>query len=368
MSRHPLRLALLGLFLPACGGPDQPAAAPPRSGAEVYAAVCAMCHGLSGDGQGTVKLDRAARDFRAGGFSFGNTREALFRTVSSGIGGTPMPGFGEVLSEEERRRVVEHLVGFLPEPPVEAGEAAVLTVGDRPQVVRGHLPALAEGLPEHPRGLLVGGTDGLSWEYRADDVRLLAVRQGAFVRRTDWDGRGGTPLAPLGKPTYLLDGGAPAATFATDAGVPLAARLRGTSIEDGRAWVGYSLHDAAGAQLAEVRETGAPASTSLAAGFRRTFEIDSRIDLRLLMLGADSDLLLGQQDGGAMSYWIHGGQPEHPVVVGAVADRGLHVLLQQPDATQVQLVAGRTRVELTTLLPSSWDAETRHALLAELEQ
>ncbi len=366
MSRHPLRLAPLGLFLAACGGPDEPAA-PPRTGAEVYAAACAPCHGETGDGQGPVKLDRPARDFRAGGFSFGNTREALFRTVSSGIGGTPMPGFGETLTEQERRDVVEHLITLLPEPPIELDEAAVLVVGDRPQVVRGHLPALAEGLPEHPRGLLLGGTDGLSWQYRADDIRLLAVRQGAFVRRSDWGGRGGTPLEPLGKPMHLVDGGDPAATFASESGQPLSSRLRGTRIEEGRAWLDYTVHDASGAELAAVRERGEPASTSLTAGYRRILEIDASADLRLRLIGQDSQLLLAEGKTGPVRYWVLGGDEERPVVIGVAADRGLQVLLKQPEATQVQLHPGRSRVELTTLLPSSWNAETRDALIAELE-
>ena len=43
------------------------------------------------DGNGVTELDRPARSFRDGGFSFGNTPEALFRTISTGIPGTPMP-------------------------------------------------------------------------------------------------------------------------------------------------------------------------------------------------------------------------------------------------------------------------------------
>ncbi len=369
MSRHLLRLAAIGLVLPACGGSDEPAppAAPARSGAEVYASACAMCHGANGDGNGTVKLDRPARDFRAGGFSFGNTRQALFRTVSSGIGGTPMPGFAEALSEQERWNVVEHLIGLLPEPPIELDEAAVLEVGDRPQVVRGHLPALAEGLSDHPRGLLIGGTDGLSWQYAADGVRLLAVRQGAFVRRSDWGGRGGTPLEPLGKPMHLLDGGAPPALFADERNRPLHARLRGTRIEGGRAWVAFTLHDAAGEQLAAVRESGASASTGQAAGYRRTLEIEAEVDLRLHLLGGAAEMLLAQGTGGPVAYWLRGGSEEQPVVVGVAADRGLQVLLQQPEASQVQLRRGSLRVEITTLLPSSWTTELQQELIAELE-
>ena len=52
---------------------------------------CASCHGETGDGQGVTELDRPARSFKDGGFSYGNTPVALFRTISVGIPGTPMP-------------------------------------------------------------------------------------------------------------------------------------------------------------------------------------------------------------------------------------------------------------------------------------
>ncbi len=366
MPRHLLCMALVAGALAACGQGDdpspEPAAAAPRSGSEVFAATCAMCHGADGDGNGTVKLDRPARDFRAGGFSFGNTRQALFRTVSGGIGGTPMPGFAEALSEEERWAVVDHVISLLPEPPVEAGEAAVLAVGDRPQVVRGQFRPLAEGLPAHARGLMVGGTDGLSWQYRADDLRLLAVRQGAFVRRADWGERGGMPLEVLGKPVHLLGGGDPAAPFTTGDGAALRARLRGTRIEDGRAWVSCSLHDAAGAELATLRETGSAASTSQAAGYRRVLEIEASAPLRVRLLDGSGHSSTTRQD----RLWLSSGDPARPLLLG-VTGAGDGSVQHDEDAVHLELPAGRHELVLTTILPSTWDDTTREALIAELE-
>src|SRR6185295_1999320 len=75
-----------------------------RAGAEVdavarglFAKTCATCHGLDGSGQGPSVLDRPARNFKDGGFSFGNTADAIFNTISSGIPGTPMPAFADAL-------------------------------------------------------------------------------------------------------------------------------------------------------------------------------------------------------------------------------------------------------------------------------
>ena len=50
------------------------------------------------------------RSFRQGGFSFGNTEEAVFRTISSGIIGTPMPGFQSLIGEAERHALARHVI------------------------------------------------------------------------------------------------------------------------------------------------------------------------------------------------------------------------------------------------------------------
>ena len=42
--------------------------------AALYAEHCATCHGSNGDGKGTADLDRPARSFLDGGYSYGNTQ------------------------------------------------------------------------------------------------------------------------------------------------------------------------------------------------------------------------------------------------------------------------------------------------------
>lgn len=249
----------------------------PTTGAELYAVHCALCHGEDGDGQGIVPLDRPARSFRDGGFSFGNTPEAIFRTVSNGIGGTPMPGFAAALGEEERRAVVAHVLTLMPEQVAVVPGSTVLAVHDRPQVARGSFPPVAEGLPMSARGLLVGGLDGLSFQYDATDLRLLAVRLGDFVDRKDWENRGGDALVPLGKPIFLFEGGDPGAMWhlssVTAAMQPLRAELLASEVMGGRASVEYALVDEDGVRLAVVRESGQALSRGGWTGFRRSFEV-----------------------------------------------------------------------------------------------
>ena len=72
---------------------------------------CANCHGSDGRANGptapTLKDDwgnpiRAADLTRPWTFRGGPTREAIFRAVTTGLNGTPMPAFGEALNEEQR--------------------------------------------------------------------------------------------------------------------------------------------------------------------------------------------------------------------------------------------------------------------------
>ena len=298
-------LALPLVSLPSCGD-DAAAPDPPRvegageevsqdpgdRGQEIYLRACAMCHGESGDGKGIVVLDRPARSFLEGGFSFGNTPEAIARTVANGIGGTPMPGFVSSLSAEEIQEVTGYVIGLGPEQVQVVPGSTVLEVKDRPQIARGGFPPIREGLAMTPRGLLLGGSDGLSFQYDAQHLRLLGVRQGGFVDRRDWGNRGGDSLEPMGKTIYLVDGGDPGEMwfrFAEgDATEPLLARLRATEVMEGKAWLEYELlwKDKV---IATVRETGEALSLGGWSGFRRTCEVvwttEERVPLDLAAPG-----------------------------------------------------------------------------------
>jgi mono/diheme cytochrome c family protein len=248
----------LALRLPVAAQDASIASAP--LGADVpplplFITLCARCHGEDGSGTGPTVLDRPARNFKDGGFSFGNTTEAIVRTLRSGIPGSPMPAFGETVSDEDLHTLAEY-VRTLGPPMAEADhEDMRLDVGEQALVVRGILPPIAAGLPLRPRGLLIGLPDGLTFEYRTDDVRLLGVRQGDYVRRTDWTGRGGAALEPLGRLIWTDAGGDPPALLSGPEGEPLSARLRGTTAEGSRVMLRYVLLTSEDDVAYEVTET-----------------------------------------------------------------------------------------------------------------
>src|SRR5712671_5473375 len=100
---------------PAQNAPQGQPPAPPDVHADhpartLFLANCAQCHGETGDGKGTTKLDRDARSFQLGGFSYGNTPEALARSITFGIPGTPMPSFEKALKPEERKLLAEYVL------------------------------------------------------------------------------------------------------------------------------------------------------------------------------------------------------------------------------------------------------------------
>lgn len=280
---------------PAQAAVIRPAPHTPVSGRTVYMANCAKCHGASGDGKGTELLDRPARSFLEGGFSFGNTTEAVRRVVQHGIAGTPMPGFAGTLNAAQTRAVVKYVLAMAPAAELDV-EDALLEVRDRPLVLRGMLPARGPFEEVQPRGLLLGGTDGLTLAYDVDDVRFRVARQGAFARRTDWEGRGGTPIEPLGREIHW-SGFGPA--FVQD-GEPVQARFRGTSIRDGRAELRFSLPQA------DVREWGAIRSLGILPGYVRTLHIEGNASPYTLQLPTlESPVQVGK---GHDFHWWRAGQ------------------------------------------------------------
>lgn len=97
-------------------------AAHARRGRELFSANCANCHGALGRGDGPVAAtleDDAGRpappaDLTTGLWKGGPLPVDLFRTLSTGMDGTPMPAFGEGLSIEDRWDLVSFLL-TLPE-------------------------------------------------------------------------------------------------------------------------------------------------------------------------------------------------------------------------------------------------------------
>ena len=266
-------------------------AAPPRTSSmsaedaapdarELFLANCALCHGVEGDGEGVTDLDRKARSFKDGGFSYGNTPETVQRTIRTGIPGTPMPAFGEALDDAAVAALADYVIGLGPGLPPEP-ENSELVVTGRPVFVRGMLPPIAETGRLRTRGLLLGYPDGFTFEYRVDDVRLLGVRLGRFVDRTDWTGRGGTPLKPLGQVVVLCEGGDPGPTFdveTPDGLAPLSGRLSSTAlIQAGETrevgHLSYDLVDPEGHVKCHAEESIEPVTLSVGSGYRRIVRV-----------------------------------------------------------------------------------------------
>ena len=338
---------------------------------------CATCHGETGDGQGTTQLDRPARSFKDGGFSFGNTPETLFRTLSVGIPGTPMPAFEESLSVAERECLAAYVITL--GPPVEevTSEETILAVHERPAFVRGLLPALVEGGERWPRGLLVGTPDGMTFEYRADDVRLLGVRQGAFVARTDWSGRGGTPLEPLGKLVHVVEAGNPEPAFwlaADTSPVAVQAHLRSTCVAGRDARVAYDLVSG-GRPLASVEESPCAVSTAQGAGFARHFVLTGTgagdpLWMRLFTAGEQDVAGSGACTAeGTPAFWCvvrrEGGVFEW-IALRTVAPMDLHLLPVGGYAAWKPAKGERIELELTTLLLASWSDDVERELATSL--
>ncbi|HCA38610.1 MAG TPA: hypothetical protein DEO92_02890 [Phycisphaerales bacterium] len=273
----------------------RPAPQTPVSGRTVYMASCARCHGPSGDGKGTEQLDRPARSFLAGGFSFGNTPEAVRRVVQHGIAGTPMPGFARTLNAQQVQAVTKYVIGLAPPAPP-ASDDAELVVQNRPLVLRGMLPARGALEGDQPRGLLIGGIDGLTLAYDVDEVRFRAARQGGFAARTDWENRGGTPLQPLGR---VIHWAAPRSVFSID-GRSVPAEFLGTTIRDGVAAIRMQIPGV------RIKEHAAITSVGELPGYVRTLVFDGDASAITMMLPSQGvPRYLGR--GESSEWWRDGG-------------------------------------------------------------
>lgn len=86
-------------------------------GAALFQANCVACHGTAADGKGAAAaaFTPPPRNFTdpAAKWTRGRAPEQIFATVTNGIEGTGMAGFGAALTEEQRWDLV-HYIGSLP--------------------------------------------------------------------------------------------------------------------------------------------------------------------------------------------------------------------------------------------------------------
>lgn len=330
----------------------------PVSGRLLFLANCATCHGADGSGKGDLVLDRPARSFKDGGFSFGNTLPAIQRVIESGIPGTPMPGFKQTFTRAQQKSIARYVQSLGPPIIKSDPDATRMVITDRPKIARGELASLGPGLPSHARGLIAGGTDGLSWEYRTDDVRLLAVRQGPFVQRRNWDGRSGEPMRPLGRLVRLVDEGGPGPSFFVN-DQPIHSVLKATTFEPESMAIVQKL------EMGDItiRESGRSINVGIFSGYARTFLIENPEDLKIgidLHL-SDDPRKIGTDSRGSTWYRTLG--PD-----GLMELTGLeNATLGEIDGHDTAIVPAGIgqKVVVRTLLISDWDDSMSRMLLQD---
>jgi mono/diheme cytochrome c family protein len=124
-----------------------------QQGKEVYTRNCAACHGERGDGKGLCSADLVPRprNFTTAHFKFRSTALGalptdgdLFRIVSLGMNGTPMPPWKWLLSDDDRWAVVEYIKTFSPRFSGTNDSAVIVAIG--------------EPVPRTPAGIAEGKT------------------------------------------------------------------------------------------------------------------------------------------------------------------------------------------------------------------
>ncbi len=87
---------------------------------EYQEAGCVACHGADGRGDGRSSKDLKddsgnsilSTDLTLKPFKSGPEPEDLFRTISTGLNGTPMPSYGNTLTEQERWALVSYILSI----------------------------------------------------------------------------------------------------------------------------------------------------------------------------------------------------------------------------------------------------------------
>ncbi|MFC7339002.1 c-type cytochrome [Haloferula chungangensis] len=88
-----------------------------KSGAGRFAQLCAVCHGAEGKGNGAAAkglVDAWSQpvppaDLTAAHHKSGNAPADLYRTIATGLDGTPMLGFAEILKEDEIWELIAYI-------------------------------------------------------------------------------------------------------------------------------------------------------------------------------------------------------------------------------------------------------------------
>jgi cytochrome c oxidase cbb3-type subunit I/II len=116
-------------------------------------AKCWECHGQTGKGDGEkapglkddLSFPSKPADLTAGQFKSGSTVEDIFRTMTTGLSGTPMPSYRDSLSEEDRWALSYYVLALSAYKDPLTGEPLPIAPSDRRAL---NDPALEAGTPD----------------------------------------------------------------------------------------------------------------------------------------------------------------------------------------------------------------------------
>jgi cytochrome c oxidase cbb3-type subunit I/II len=155
------------------GEPPPPTPALLARGKALYAqAKCAQCHAEDGRGDGPsatelrddLKFPIRPTDFTRGQFKGGGDVTDIYRTMTTGLDGTPMPSFADAMTDDERWAISYHVLSFSAFNDPLTGQRLGLDAATRARLngARGHehgssrlaLDPAADARAESPRPLV----------------------------------------------------------------------------------------------------------------------------------------------------------------------------------------------------------------------
>jgi cytochrome c oxidase cbb3-type subunit 2 len=143
-------------------------------------AGCPQCHGADGKGDGESAKELrddwgrpiSPTDLTLRAFKSGPGPADLYRTISTGLNGTPMPSYGDVLSEKQRWAVVHYLLSIATR---ERPRGMMGLIGEEVQGMRIDMRAAMAGMMGG-RGGMMGG-QGRMMDRHRDDVMQDRTRR-----------------------------------------------------------------------------------------------------------------------------------------------------------------------------------------------
>jgi cytochrome c oxidase cbb3-type subunit I/II len=140
--------------------PPAPSSAMIAHGKDIWAqAKCWECHGETGKGDGQKAAGLTddpgfpirPANLRAGQFKSGSSVTDIFRTISRGLSGTPMPSYGDAFPDADRWALAYYILSLSAFTDPLRGEPLTISAADRAALDN---PKLQAPSPEQAYGLL----------------------------------------------------------------------------------------------------------------------------------------------------------------------------------------------------------------------